>query len=75
MVTTTGVVKIIIKHPCTAIPEGDFDIRRPSQYLGILFLIYNTVAPLRKATVNHLITNLKIKPPDLFFHDNSTLHL
>jgi hypothetical protein len=73
MITTTGMVKVIIKYSRTAVSEGYSNIRTSSKYLGIPFLNYDTITPFGKATMDYLITDLKIKAPKFLIHDNPTL--
>ncbi len=73
MITTAGIVKVIIKYSRTAVPEGYSNKRTSSKYLGIPFLNYNTITPFGKAKMDYLITDLKIKPPKFLIHDNPTL--
>ncbi|MDO9527873.1 MAG: hypothetical protein Q7J27_01805 [Syntrophales bacterium] len=73
MITTTGIVKVIIKYSRTAVPEGYPNERTSSKYLGIPLLNHNTITPLGEAAMDNLITDLKIKPPKFLIHDNPAL--
>jgi hypothetical protein len=67
MVTTGGVLEVIIEDPGLAIAKGDFNVGRTSLHGRIPLLDNHPRSPLGISTVNNPISDLQIQMP-YFFH-------
>jgi hypothetical protein len=67
MVTTGGVLEVIIEDPGLAIAKGDFNVGRTPLNGGIPFLDNQPRSPLGISAVNNPISDLQIQM-SYFFH-------